>query len=160
TVDFGANDGAEGVAVDSAGRLVLVGTTIDNQANASKFAIARLTGETATAKVQVNDGAAQRSMVTSFAVTFSEPVTFPNGIESAFQLQRTGPGSPAGNVTLALDQSGATVNVSFNDPTFAPGIAKSLIDGRYTLTLIASQIQSASGSLDGDADGVAGGDLV
>jgi CSLREA domain-containing protein len=47
-----------------------------------------------TASVVVNNGAAQRSMVTSIKVSFSEAVSFPNGIAAAFSLVRTGPGGP------------------------------------------------------------------
>jgi len=113
-----------------------------------------------TATVQINDGGVQRSMVASFIVTFSESVSFPSGLGAAFQLQRTGPGTPTGAVALAFNQVGNTVTVTFNDTTFAPGAAKSLIDGRYTLTLVASKIQGANGPLDGNGDGLGGDDRV
>jgi hypothetical protein len=98
-------------------------------------------------------------MVTAIKVSFSEAVTFPSGIAAAFQLQRTGPGGPAGPVTLSLAQSGAAVTIAFADPTFAPA-GGSLIDGRYTLTLVASKIQGAGGFLDGDGNGAGGDDRV
>jgi len=108
-----------------------------------------------TALVQVNDGSAQRSRVTSFQVTFSETVTFPSGLAAAFQLQRTGPGGPTGTVTLAFNQVANVITITFNDATFAP-TGGSLIDGLYTLTLVASKIQGAGGSFDGDGNGVGG----
>jgi hypothetical protein len=100
-------------------------------------------------------------MVTSLKVTFSEPVTFPSGMAAAFQLQRTGPGAPNQLVNLNVAPSGNNViTITFNDPAYAPGAAKSLIDGTYQLTLVADKIQSASGFLDGDLNGTAGGDLI
>lgn len=158
TVAFGAaNDFAFAVAVDLAGRVVASGRTVDR---GTALAVARLTGDTTNAVVQVNDGSAQRSTVTSFQVVFSEPVTFPNGMSAAFQLQRTGPGMPAGTVNLNFVHAGNRVTITFNDPTFAPGTERSLIDGRYTLTMVAPNIHSANGILDGDLNATPGGDLV
>ena len=112
------------------------------------------------ATVQINDSSAQRSMVTSLTIALNVPVVFPNGIESALQLTRNGPGEPTGAVNLSFQQSGNAFTVNFNDPLFASGLAKSLIDGRYTLTLVASKIQGAAGPLDGNGDGIAGDDQV
>lgn len=113
-----------------------------------------------TVSVQVNDGNAQRSMLTSITATFSQPITFPPGVSSAFQLQRTGPGGPVGSVMTVIGQSGNSVTLTFDDPTFAPGLAKSLIDGNYSLRIVASKIQGPGGLLDGDGNGVAGDDRV
>jgi hypothetical protein len=55
---------------------------------------------------------------------------------------------------------GNVVIITCNDATFAPGAAKSLIDGTYKLTLVADKIQSANGFLDGDLNGTPGGDLI
>lgn len=112
------------------------------------------------ASVQTNDGTSQRSMVTSFTVTFNDAVTFPSGIAAAIQLQRTGPVSPTGQVNLAFSQTGNTITVTFDDPTYAPAPIKSLIDGNYTLTLVSNKIQGAGGFLDGDNNGTAGGDFI
>ncbi|MBX7105620.1 MAG: hypothetical protein K1X57_16170 [Gemmataceae bacterium] len=114
-----------------------------------------------TATVQVDSGTIQRSTVRSLTVNFSGPVTFPEGLAAAFQIARSGPGSPTGFVNLAFSQSGNQVTVTFNDATFAPGTAKSLIDGNYSLTLVASKILGAGGAaLDGDGNGSPGGDGV
>src|SRR5207249_588615 len=65
---------------------------------------------------------------------------------SAFQLARTGPGTPTGNVTLAVDLAGSTPTQTIARLTFSgslaegPLLAPSLIDGNYTLTVISSQI--------------------
>ena len=87
----------------------------------------------------VNDGAAQRSMVTSLTVTFNTVVTFDPG---AFELRRQGHGP----VKVQVDTSvvdGRTVAVL----TFAgPGIVNgSLPDGDYTLTVRADYVHDASG---------------
>jgi hypothetical protein len=111
--------------------------------------------------VQVNDGSPQRSMVTSFTVTFSEAVTFPFGIASAFQLIRTGPGGPTGAVNLVAVQSGPAVTITFAAGG-AVGIdpAGSLADGAYVLTVAADQVAGAGGALDGNADLLAGDDFA
>jgi hypothetical protein len=111
-----------------------------------------------TAIIQVNDGTPQRSRVTSITVTFSQPVTFPNGLSNAIMLQRTGPGGPTGFVSITYTPSGNSVVLSFADPTYSE--FTSLVDGRYALTLVAAQIQGAGGILDGNADGAGGDDYV
>jgi len=113
-----------------------------------------------TVAVVVNDGSAQRSLVTRLTATFSDNVNFPLGLAAAFSVQRTGPGLPTGNVTLAVLQVDNVVTVTFTDPTYAPGAAKSLIDGLYTFTLVAANIQGAGGLLDADGNGIGGDNLV
>jgi len=108
-------------------------------------------------KVAVNGGAAQRSIVTSIQVTFSEAVTFPSGIGVAFQLVRLGPGGPNGPVNLNAVQAGNVVTLTFlpGGPVgLNPGV--SLIDGAYQLTIVAAAVQGAAGQLDGDGNGVGG----
>ncbi|HTK76010.1 MAG TPA: choice-of-anchor Q domain-containing protein [Gemmataceae bacterium] len=98
----------------------------------------------------VNAGQAnttQRSQVTSITVTFSTTVTF-NGPPqtNAFQLTRTGPGTPNGNVTLAVDLTGSTATQTVAKLTFSGALTEgsattpSLIDGNYTLTVLSSGI--------------------
>jgi hypothetical protein len=114
-----------------------------------------------TATVQIDNATLQRSTVRSLTVTFSSAVSFPDGLPAAFLVARSGPNSPTGFVNLAFSQSGNQVTVTFDDTTFAPGAAKSLIDGNYSLTLVASKIIGAGGAaLDGDGNGSAGGDGV
>jgi predicted outer membrane repeat protein len=110
----------------------------------------------------VNGGAGnQRSIVTSIKVTFSEAVTFPSGINAAFQLNRLGPGAPTGLVNTTAVQSGSDVTI-----TFASGGAvnvdpgNSLRDGLYQLTILSSKVLGAGGSLDGDGNGTGGDDFL
>lgn len=111
-----------------------------------------------TATIQIADGSAQRSSIRLLTITFSETVNFPDGMAAAIQLQRVGPGAPTGTVVLDTQQAGNVVSVLFNDPTFAAGTTKSLIDGNYNLTLVATKITGLGGSFDGNNDGKGGDD--
>jgi VCBS repeat-containing protein len=106
--------------------------------------------------VVANDGSAQRSMVTSITVTFSELVTLSSDPTTAFQL--TGPnGAVTVSASVGLDSTGTKTQVvlTFTGPGIING---SLPDGRYTLTVLSSAITDSSGQhLDGDANGTAGG---
>jgi len=103
--------------------------------------------------VTVNDGSAQRSVVTKLTVAFSEAVSFPAGVAAAFQLVRTGPDAPGGPVDLVAAPAGNTVTLTFAN-TGAVGIdpGDSLIDGGYELTVVAANVQGAGGTLDGNGD--------
>ncbi|HEX8199488.1 MAG TPA: Ig-like domain-containing protein, partial [Isosphaeraceae bacterium] len=126
-------------------------TTATGSVRIDVVAVAPPTAE----RVVINDGSAQRSMVTSITIAFSESVTLDPG---AIELRRRG-GGPIG-LRLATSQvGGKTVAVlSFTGSEIVGG---SLADGRYSLVLRGDQIRNASGwALDGDADGAAGGDSV
>ncbi len=112
------------------------------------------------ATIQVNDGAAHRSMVTSFKVSFSDAVTFPNGEAAAFVLTRTGPSGPTGAVNLTAVQAGNDVTLTVANGGAIGLDGKSLADGLYTLTIVAANVQGAGGQLDGDGNGTGGDDRV
>jgi uncharacterized delta-60 repeat protein len=171
TIAFSQNSQVpHGVAIDSAGRAVVAGWT---SAGGDAIVLARITGDPATASVQVNDGSAQRSEVRSITVTFSGPVTFAGGntnaaAAAAFRLTHVQTG---GNVdltaTVATDARGRTVvTLAFSgaetDPVSAQhGGIPSLADGRYVLTIFDTSVTGADGgALDGDGDGTAGGNYV
>jgi len=103
--------------------------------------------------VVVNDGSAQRSMVTSLTVTFDRPVAVNAG---AFELSRPD-GSLVGLNIATSVLNGRTVAVlTFAGADVSGG---SLADGNYTLMVRANLVHDALGrSLDGDDDGIAGGD--
>jgi parallel beta-helix repeat protein len=108
--------------------------------------------------VQVNDGSAQRSRVTSVTVTFIERVNFAGAAAAAFTL--TG---PSGAVTLAADTSLSTPTQSIAKLTFSGANTDftSLKDGRYTLKVLAAQVSDTFGSpLDGNTDGAGGDDYL
>jgi len=151
TIVFGANDEyANGVAVDSQGRVVVVGQT---NLNGQVCAVARLTGDTThLGSIQISDGSAQRSRVTSLKLAFDQAVTLPANPADAFQLKRQSDGA---QVVLNASMSGNIVTLTF---TGGPVEFGSLADGRYTLTALASQING--GNFDGNGDGMPGDDYV
>ncbi len=105
--------------------------------------------------VAINDGSAQRSMVTSLTVTFDRLVTVDPG---AFELRRQD-GSLVGlNVATSVADGRTVAVLTFSGPGIVGG---SLADGNYTLTVRGDRARDAVGrSLDGDGDGTAGGDRV
>ncbi len=117
------------------------------------FVIAAAAPPVRVESVVVNDGSAQRSMVNSLTITFAGVVTV---IPGAFALQGRY-GSVVGVDVAASVLGGRTVAIlTFNGADINGG---SLADGSYTLTIRADWIRDASGQkLDGDGDGIAGGD--
>jgi hypothetical protein len=101
--------------------------------------------------VTVNDGAPQRSTVRSLTVTFDQPVFFAGSPAAAFALT-----SQAGSVQLG---AGSMVGNSLT-LTFSGSLTQfaSLIDGKYTLTVLADQVSNV-GQLDGNGDGIGGDDF-
>jgi hypothetical protein len=105
--------------------------------------------------VVLNDGSAQRSMVSSITVTFSGAAVLDPG---AIELRRQD-GTPV-NFRLAISAvGGQTVAVlTFIGQEFVGG---SLADGSYSLTVRADHVHDRWGrALDGDGNGSAGGDRV
>jgi hypothetical protein len=103
--------------------------------------------------VILNDGSAQRSMVTRITVTLGGAAVLDPG---AIELHRQD-GSLVGFQLDISAVGGKTVAVlTFNGAEFVGG---SLADGNYTLTVRADRVHDRFGrELDGDGDGVAGGD--
>jgi Metallo-peptidase family M12B Reprolysin-like/Bacterial pre-peptidase C-terminal domain len=125
--------------------------------------------------LKIDDGTAQRSMIRSLTITFSEAVTFSGALTSAITLIRnTAPNEQAGTtglVNLAAAQGpGNTVVLTFltsganpvNGVANVSGINISLPDGRYTLNIDASKVMgnASMANLDGDNNGSAGGNYV
>src|SRR5262249_43537256 len=103
--------------------------------------------------VVVNDGSAQRSLVTGLTVTFTGLVALDAG---AFELRRQD-GSPVELAVTTTQANGRTVALlSFSGAGLIGG---SLADGNYTLAVRGGLIRDAFGrDLDGDGDGTPGGD--
>jgi hypothetical protein len=101
-------------------------------------------------------------VVRDITVTFDSLVSFAGDPAAAFRLTRIGPGDPVGDVTLTVDLSGSTATRTVAKLTFSGSYTEyggSLINGNYVLKIFGSQITDALGrALDGDHDGVAGGD--
>lgn len=100
--------------------------------------------------VQVNDGASQRSRVTSLLITFSNPPLMPANPAEGFELRRQ---SDDSIVTLSGTMIGDQALLTFAGGPIEFG---SLADGRYTLTAFASKIAN----LDANDDGIIGDDQV
>jgi hypothetical protein len=107
------------------------------------------------ASVSVNGGAAQRSRLTSVAVTFNGPVAFAGATASAFQLSRIGGGAIGGFTAMASIVNGVTA-VTLSNFTGSETEFGSLADGRYTLTVLANQVSADGQQLDGNGDGQGG----
>jgi CSLREA domain-containing protein len=102
------------------------------------------------AKIEINDGAVQRSLVKTIKVTFSEAVSFPMGLAAAFEVAGIGNGA-SGAVMLDITQSGPSVTITFKTggvQDIDPG--NSLKDGDYRLTIFANRVQGLGGTLDGN----------
>jgi hypothetical protein len=104
--------------------------------------------------MKVADGSGQRSVVRSLTVTFDQPVMFSGEPAGAFVVRR-------GSETVALSAAVATGTATTVTLTFSGAGTQfgSLADGRYTVTVLSSQVLGIE-ALDGDADGLAGGDYV
>jgi len=107
--------------------------------------------------VQVNDGSAQRSRVTSVTVVFDQAVSFATTPAAAFQLTRQVDGQAVSFTANVSHNPATTVTLNFTGGAFVNG---SLLDGRYTLTVLAGQVSNANGPLDGNGDGTGGDDYV
>jgi len=141
----------QGGILDSAGRL----HTIDYDGGDGDEVVLTRRLNAIVTNTRINDGAAQRSRVTSLAVTFSEQVTFSITPGTAFTLVRNSDGAIVMFDATATIVGGATV-VTLSNFGGNPTRFGSLADGRYTLTALASQISFANEPLDGDRDGTGG----
>jgi hypothetical protein len=100
----------------------------------------------------VNDGSAQRSMVTSLTVGFSNVVTVDQG---AFELTGVS-GSIGLSAVPALLNGRTVVTLTFTDSGL---IGSSLADGNYTLMVHGDHVHDRLGrALDGSGDGTPGSD--
>lgn len=118
-----------------------------------------------TAKVLVNGAmGGQRSLVKSIKVSFSEAVSFPMGLASAFKLERYGKAPTTGTVGFDVSPSnGPTTDVTItfnNSGAVSLDPNGSLQDGQYKLTIFATKVQGVFGTLDGDGDMTAEGSPI
>ncbi len=108
--------------------------------------------------IVIGDGTAQRSRVDKVTVNFDSEV---NIASDAFAVNRRGAGGGAVGVafTTELDGNGNTVaTLTFSGPLTNNG---SLSDGNYDLTILGASVTDIDGNeLDGDRDGLMGGDQV
>ena len=113
--------------------------------------------EVAPAMATINFGGAERSMVTDLVVTFDEVVTLG---ANPFELVKRGPDGGAVTFTPTVDDSSGRTVVTLTFSGAFVSAAGSLEDGNYQLTIFGDQVTGSNGALDGDNDGVPGGDFV
>src|SRR5262249_14021372 len=105
--------------------------------------------------VVINDGSAQRSMVNRITVTFDGAAVLDPG---AIELRREDGTLVDAQVSISLIGSKTVAVLTFAGAEFVGG---SLADGNYTLTVLADRVHDRWGrELDGDGDGISGGNLV
>src|SRR4029453_10763665 len=105
--------------------------------------------------VVLNDGSAQRSMVSSLTVTFDGAAVLDPG---AIELRRQDGTLVDAQVSISMLGGKTTALLTFAGTQFVGG---SLADGSYALTVNADRVHDRWGrELDGDGDGAAGGDRV
>jgi hypothetical protein len=105
------------------------------------------------ATIKYNGGDAQRSMLQSIEITFSEAVTIMNPA-NAFTFVRYDKGAP-GSVGLTVNHVGNSVTITFNNSgTIALDPNSSVPDGQYELTIVADQVVGPGGTLDGNKNGI------
>jgi hypothetical protein len=103
--------------------------------------------------VVLNDGSAQRSMVNRVTVTFGGTAVLDPG---AIELRRQDGSLVDTEFSISLVDGKTVAVLTFAGSGFVGG---SLADGSYTLTVLADRVHDRFGrELDGDDDGVAGGD--
>jgi hypothetical protein len=136
--------------------MVLVTVADDDGGVGSDALDVRVAAPASVDHVMINDGAGQRSMVESLTVTFSQAVTLDDG---AFDLVRPSDQAPVSLVVTSSEVDGKTVaQLTFTGRDI---IAGSLADGRYRLTIHGDRVHDDAGFvLDGDLDGLPGGDYV
>jgi photosystem II stability/assembly factor-like uncharacterized protein len=89
--------------------------------------------------VVINDGSAQRSLVTRLTVTFNTVVTLDPG---AFEVQQQGGGLVSLDVSSAVVGNQTIAVITFTGPDIING---SLADGDYTLTVLADHVHDSLG---------------
>ena len=100
--------------------------------------------------VVINDGSAQRSMVTSIIVMFNTVVTI-DDLAAAFQVVNRAGGSPVGLIPSLSEVGGKTVvTLAFSGAGVVGG---SLADGNYLLKVYADKVHASGLALDGNGDG-------
>ena len=116
-------------------------------------------GQTERTRIEIDYGDPDsRSMIDSVIVSFSEPVDIDSG---AFQIENLSDPSESAQANFVVDNSGigTVATLTFSGDSVDP--FGSLKDGNYRLTILSSHVRDAQGiAIDGDGDGMLGGDIV
>lgn len=143
-----------GSSVAASENVVVVGASSDSDQNVGQGSARVYSVRTQVAAVQVNDGSAQRSMVTSLKVTFDSPLSFVGKASDAFTLVQLTTMQSV-NLAASVDASNRSVTLTFTGGSVN---GTSLADGLYKLTVLANQI--VGGEFDGNGDGTFGDNYV
>ena len=136
---------------------VRVGVTDTGGLSFSKRLVVAINDLIEVSAMKVGDGTAQRSRIDKLSITFDRLVDFDS---EAFQLERLG--ENGGLVQVAVSAS-SLLNLVFAELTFSGEHVDSegyLRDGRYRLTIDGSKVRDGNDLLDGNRDGIAGGNYV
>ncbi len=141
-----AGNNTAALAFDQRGNLRVVGVAADIGAY-------EVQAPAKFVSVVINDGSAQRSVVTSITVNFGQHIGFTAGAAAAFALNRVSD-NVAVNLSAIVDDSGSGTSVTL---TFTGGAVNfaSLADGRYNLSILASGFNAEG--FDGNSNGTAQG---
>jgi ELWxxDGT repeat protein len=108
--------------------------------------------------VQVGDGGNQRSAVGQLAITFDGLVTIDSGAFSVTSLGENGGSVDVSFVTSTNGQGQTIATLTFSgNYTRANGV---LIDGNYQLAIDGTKVLRGGFALDGDQNGIAGGNFA
>ncbi|MCG8653270.1 MAG: Ig-like domain-containing protein [Pirellulales bacterium] len=106
--------------------------------------------------VVIDDGSGQRSVLRSVTVTFDSPVEIDPG---AFEIANRDGQQVEVNLSTQLIGNQTVATLTFTGPQ--ADASGSLLDGNYTLITRSDRIRDLSGNaLDGNRDGVSGGNAV
>jgi hypothetical protein len=133
---------ANGLTTDQRGGPRTIG------ANTDIGSVERATTAPTVANVIINNGEAQRSMVTTVQVVFDQLVNIAN-VANAFKVERYGTKvTPPGNVALNITGSGTTYTITFkNGGAVGVDPGNSLEDGQYRLTVVAAEVSGDAGNM-------------
>jgi hypothetical protein len=90
---------------------------------------------------QINDGNAQRAMIDSLTLVFSQQVSLASGALTLNQRSTTGGAPTPMTFTQSTPDGGATWILTFTDPSY---IGHSLPDGIYDLTVTSADVTDAA----------------
>jgi ELWxxDGT repeat protein len=109
---------------------------------------------------QPTSSPSQRSMVKDLTITFSQEVSVAH-LVNAFEVVRLGAGGGSVNVNVSSNVVGGKTVVLLTFSGSSVETSGSLMDGNYQLTIRSDLVLDSYGQeLDGDDDGVAGGDYL
>lgn len=148
------NDG-----IDPRTRAVQIRASANGLSAGDWVRVAQTGGVPRVASVVVTGALPQRSRVTSLTVTFSTQVVFAGNVADAFTVSRIGGAAVGGFTAAAAEVNGLTV-VTLSGFAGAETDFGSLVDGRYTVTVRASQVSANGQALDGNGDGIGGDDYT